>query len=94
MLSYTGRRGRWHRLLHLMDDQITLSPQILGDLLLDCSGVSKQERLLVLTSTGNSTTFTDVSQALMKQHGKIHVEEKSQRPFNATPKWQSRGGGR
>ena len=79
MLSFTGRRKRWYRLLNLMDKDIALSEQIQGDLLLDCAGISKQERLLVLTSTSNSTAFADVSQALLKQHGKIHLDERGQR---------------
>jgi len=58
-----------------MDDTIKLSTETLGELMLDCSRLGKVERLMVLTSTGNSTEFEKVATALMGQHAQIHRDE-------------------
>ena len=75
MLSYISRRRRWWRLLKEMDPSIQLSEEIRGDLLLDHCGLSKDQQLMVLTSTQNVTTFETVAKALMEQHGKSRSSE-------------------
>ena len=73
MISYVSRRKRWWIMLKAMDPDLTLSAEIRGDLMLDASGLSEHERLMVLTSTVNDTDFDKIADALQKQHGKIHV---------------------
>ena len=80
MISYVSRRRRWWRLLKKLDDTIELSEAIRGDLMLDFSGLSRAERLMILTSTGNSTEFSKVAQALVDQHAKIHHREYKDKP--------------
>ena len=67
MLSYTNRRRRWWRLLVQMDSSIGLSDDIQGDLLLDNAMLDDKERLMIMTSTGNSTGFEKIAEALQLQ---------------------------
>ena len=78
MTSYISRRRRWWTLLKELDPSIGMSDSLLGDLLLEHSSLNKTERLLVLTSTQNSTNFEDVAWALVEQHGLIHADENRQ----------------
>ena len=75
MSSYINRRKRWWKTLKELDGTIEMSTTMLGDLMLDHSGLTKIERLLVLTSTNNSTAEADVEWALVEQHGAIHHDE-------------------
>ena len=77
MISYVNRRKRWFTLLKQMDPQIGLSDEIQGDLMLENAGLTQQEQLMVLTSTANYTTVFQISEALIKQHPKIHMKSAS-----------------
>ena len=55
MLNYAQRRRRWWSKLQSMDNTFTLSTHTLGELMLDAAKLNKVERLMVLTSTGNSS---------------------------------------
>ena len=57
MASYIKRRKAWFKLIKSMDDSISLSDELLGDLLLDNSGITQLERQMILTVTGNTTPF-------------------------------------
>ena len=75
MVNFISRRRRWWRQLKEMDSTVTLSPSILGDLMLESSGLSDVEQLMVLTSTDNNREFDVVAQALLEQHSKAHLKE-------------------
>ena len=75
MTSYIGRRKRWYRKLKELDKTIEISDTILGDLLLDNSGLDRKERLMVLTAVGETSSFDAIEKALITQHGKLHVLE-------------------
>ena len=79
MISYVSRRRRWWAKLKRLDPTVDLSPSLLGDLMLDAANLGKVEKLLVLTSTGNNREFDKIAEALMKQHAKIHVDEKKEK---------------
>ena len=49
MISYIDRRKRWLRKLMQLDKALHISEAVLTDLLLDNSGLNRQERLMVLT---------------------------------------------
>ena len=55
-------------MLKRLDPKIDLSHTLLGELLLDHSGLSHTERMMVMTSTFNNLEFGRVAAALMKQH--------------------------
>ena len=63
MMSYISRRRRWYRMMLELDPTLTLTQDILGDQLLENSGLSKTEKLMILTSTWNSTDFEKVATA-------------------------------
>ena len=65
MSNYIIRRRRWWKSLKDMDPIIGLSDQILGDLMLEASGLSATEQLMVLTSVNNAREFDNLAQALM-----------------------------
>ena len=78
-----------------MDPSIGLSDQILGDLMLEASGLSAIEQLMVLTSVNDAREFDTLAQALMEQHPKIQTSDRPKqhdRPRNYHPKGgKSRG---
>ena len=78
MVNFVSRRRRWWMKLKTMDSTIELSTHTLGELMLDAARLGKVERLMVLTSTGNSTEFERIATAMMDQHERIHVDEKRQ----------------
>ncbi len=73
MVSYESRRRRWWNMVTKLDNKMVLSDEMLGSLLLDHSGLSPQEGLMVLTSTGNVTAFDKVKEVLILQHSRIHM---------------------
>eukprot|EP00971_Amphidinium_carterae_P328063 6459758-Amphidinium_carterae.1 len=75
MASYITRRRRWWSMLRELDDTISLSSNIRGDLLLDQSGLSRTEKLLVLTSINNKHDFEEVAKALVEQHPHMGHED-------------------
>ena len=63
MISYVERS-----MLKRLDPKIDLSDTLLGELLLDHSGLSHTGRMMVMTSTSNNLEFERVAEALIKQH--------------------------
>ena len=74
MTSYIQRRERWYKLLREMDSTVDMSDKRLGDMLLDNAGLNADQKLLILTINNNSTPFAGISDALIKQHAKIHLK--------------------
>ena len=68
MISYVQRRRRWWSMLKELEPKIEMSNTMLGEMLLDQSGLTANERLMIMTSTFNSLAFEDVADALVKQH--------------------------
>ena len=75
MASYIQRRKRWWQTVKTLDPKVEMSQSLLGDYLLEHSGLSKLERLLILTTTRNSTEFDAVSEALLHQHSLRHLDD-------------------
>ena len=88
VVGFISRRRRWWIKLQAMDSTIQLSKDTLGELMLDSSRLGKVERLMVLTSTSNSTDFDAIATALTDQHPQIHKEEK--RTDRDSGSWKSR----
>ena len=68
MMTYISRRRRWWKLLKRMDDQVKISDEVLGDLLLDSAGITDDQKRLVLTATAGETGFEKVALVLMNEH--------------------------
>ena len=78
MQSYILRRKRWWTLLKQLDSSVRLSPEHLGDMLLDAASIQDWQRQMILTSRGDSTEFAAVEKALMEQMGTAHKKEPKQ----------------
>ena len=76
MMSYFARRKRWWRKLQQLDKNVAINEAVLTDLILDNSGLNRQERLMVLTAMGTSTKVEDAEKALIKMHSRIHATER------------------
>ena len=60
------------------DKAIHISESVLTDLLLDNSGLNRQERLMVLTAMSGSSATQDAETSLIKMHNRIHTLERRQ----------------
>ena len=92
MVSYISRRRRWWNHLKAMDPSIDLSTSVRGDLMLEAAGISRQEQLMVLTSTGNERDFDKLAAALLEQHSHVHVEEENRGGSSPSGKSFGKGG--
>ena len=86
MLSYTSRRRRWWRLLIELDPSLQLSEEMRSELMLELSGISRQE-VLVIKSCAVSMHFEHIAEVLVKHYSSTHLKEGS-RSWN--PPSQSR----
>ena len=64
-----------------------MSDELLGEMMLESSGLSEIQRLMILTSTGNSKKQDAVEEALKKQHGKIHLGSNHGPRQQRWPRW-------
>ena len=83
--NYISRRRRWWNQLKALDPTIEISEEVRGELMLDASNLSKIEKLLVLTSSGNDNKFESIAKALMDHHALIHVDEKGEKNPSKQP---------
>ena len=75
MKQYVSRRRRCWTLLTQMDRVIHLSEGHRSDMLLDLSGLTREERVMVQASISNERDFDRVAEALIIQHPRIHLGE-------------------
>ena len=75
MQQYTARRRRCWKLLKELDNEIELSEGHRADMLLDLSGLSREERIMIQASIGNARDFEKIADALMVQHPRRHLGE-------------------
>ena len=59
MTSYITRRRRWIQRLQSLDSNTKVSENILADCLLDCSGLSQEQKLMIKTVCGNRRARRD-----------------------------------
>ena len=74
MKQYVSRRRCWILLVQ-MDPVIYLSEGHRSDMLLDLSGLTHEERVMVQPSISNERDFDRVAEALIIQHPRIHPRE-------------------
>ena len=79
MKHYVSRRRRCWTLLVQMDPVIHLSEGHRPDMLLNLSGLTREERVMVQTSIGNECDFGRVADALIIHHARNHFRESQRR---------------
>ena len=89
MMTCISRRRRWWKLLKRVDDQVYISDEVLGDLLLDSASIIDNQRRFVLTAISGETGFEEVAQVLMNQHqGPIQQEARVARTQPIKQGWR------
>ena len=79
MKQYVSRRRRCWTLLVQMDPVIHLSEGHRSDMLLDLSGLTREERVMVQASMNNERDLDRDAEALIIQHPRIHLRESQRR---------------
>ena len=75
MLSYVSRRGRWWKLLRTLDGSIELSEPMRVELLLELSGLSRQEIIVIKACAPDAKSFESVAVTLVEQYSGAHLRE-------------------
>ena len=75
MLSYVSRRRRWWKLLKTLDDSIELSEPMRVELLLELSGLSRQEIIVIKACAPDAKAFESVAATLVEQYSGVHLRE-------------------
>ena len=83
MLSYTQRRRRWWTLLVELDPTMIISEAFRAELLLEMSGISRQE-ILVVKACRKNDDFESTARVLVDNYSGIHLREGSR-------SWTGRG---
>ena len=79
MKQYVSRRKRCWNLICELDEEIVMSEDHRADMLLEHSGLSKREKIMIQASIQNGRDFQKVADALMLQHPRVHVNEQHRR---------------
>ena len=95
ILSFLGRRKRWWIQLKELDPEMAISTQMRAELLLETSGLSRQEQLMVKTACPKPS-FEGYSEILI--HGRIHLRDSRNlappsKPFQAKGAGKNKGKG-
>ena len=97
ILSFIGRRKRWWIQLKELDPEMTISTQMRAELLLETSGLTSQEQLMVKTACPKPS-FEGYSEILLEHHGRIHLRDSRSlappsRPFQTKGAGKNKGKG-
>ena len=71
---FISRRRRWWRQVKGLDSNMLISDQMRAELLIESTGLTKQEQLMIRTSS-KSHTFDDYAAILLEHHGRIHLKD-------------------
>ena len=74
--SSHGRQSRWWKKLKELDSKTEISENIRADLLLELSGLSATEQLMIRTSCQNKSDFQLIADALVIQHPRIQHQKR------------------
>ena len=75
MLSYVSRRRRWLNLLKTLDGSIELSEPMRVELLLELSGLSRQEIIVIKACAPDAKSFESVAATLVEQYSGVQLRE-------------------
>ena len=88
MLSYTQRRRRWWSILRELDPSLMISDGLRMELLLELSGLSRQEALVV-RACAKTKDFEGICEVLVEQYGGVHLREGSRSWLGRAPQMNS-----
>ena len=83
MLSYVQRRRRWWHMLCELDDNMVFSDSLRTELMLELSGLNRQE-ILVVKACADTKDFEGVGKVLIENYSGTHLREGSR-------SWTGRG---
>ena len=83
MLSYAQRRRRWWHMLCELDDTMVFSDSLRTELMLELSGLNRQE-ILVVKACADTKDFEGVGKVLIENYSGTHLREGSR-------SWTGRG---
>ena len=75
MLSHVSRRRRWWKLLKTLDGSIESSEPMRVELLLELSGLSRQEIIVIKACAPDAKSFESVAATLVEQYSGVHLCE-------------------
>ena len=70
-----SRRRRWWKLLKTLDGSIELSEPMRVELLLELSGLSRQEIIVIKACGPDAKSFESVAATLVEQYSGVHLRE-------------------
>ena len=73
MRSYCDRRRRWWRTLQELDSSTSLSEPMRCELLIELSGLTHQEALVIKACAGSPLSFGKVANTLIEHYGSVHL---------------------
>ena len=102
IVSYIGRRRRWWTLMTQLDPRISLSDSLRAELLLELSGLTRDQQLMIKACAAGSHDFDTYAKIMTEHHGLIHL--RGNRLLDSAPhrpgterdnrKWQPKGAGK
>ena len=75
LLSYVSRRRLWWKLLKTLDNSIELPAPRRVELLLELSGLTRQESLVIKARATDSKSFDSVAATLIDNYSGTHLRE-------------------
>ena len=73
MRSYCDRRRRWWRTLQELDSSTSLSEPMRCEVLIELSGLTHQEALVIKACAGSPLSFEKVANTLIEHYGSVHL---------------------
>ena len=86
MLSYIARRKRWWSTLCELDPDMRLSEAMRANLLVELSGLGRQEQSMVKTAARSQT-----ARVLVQHHSVVHMKVMKERLLTEKPNAQRTG---
>ena len=75
MASYISRRKRWYQKLKDIDNTYEIPDKLLSDMLLDNSGLTEDQQLMVTNAVKPNVDFDSVAAEIRDQHPLIHERD-------------------
>ena len=73
MVSYVDRRRRWWRMISGLDGTTQLSEAMRAELMIELSGITQQEALVVKAISGTPLEFEKVGKTLIEHYGAVRL---------------------
>ena len=96
MSSYIERRTQWWKMMQEFDKTVVIADEVRGGQLLENSGLTRDQKTMIMVSTQNKLDLESVKTALIAQHGMMHVKSHNytaSAPSQSSYRW-NKGKGR